>query len=39
MQVDAHLLGLPVAELPGVGWALQRRLTELNMMTAADVRK
>ncbi|KAK9805394.1 hypothetical protein WJX73_010812 [Symbiochloris irregularis] len=38
-QVDAHLLALPVAELPGVGWALQRRLTELEIATAADVRK
>ena len=38
LQVDAHLLALPVGELPGVGWALNRKLAELGIETVSDVR-
>ena len=38
LQVDAVLLGLPVSSLPGVGWALQKRLTELKLDSVAQLR-
>lgn len=39
MQVDAHMLGLAVGELPGVGWSSRSRLTDLGIESVADVRK
>ena len=38
LQVDARLLGLPLGGLPGVGWALQKRLTELQLDSVSQLR-
>lgn len=37
-QADATLLSLPVSSLPGVGWALQKRLTELKLDSVSQLR-
>ena len=38
VQVEAVLLGLPVSDLPGVGWSMQRQLTDLSISTVAQLR-
>ena len=37
--MEPHLVLMPVSDLPGVGWSLSHRLTDMGISTVADLRE
>ncbi|KAK9867787.1 hypothetical protein WJX84_002274 [Apatococcus fuscideae] len=38
-DMEPHLVLMPVSDLPGVGWSLSHRLTDMGISTVADLRE